>query len=121
MKLLGRPFVQVPAGLLHDPGLDRNAKLVWIVMAARTTMPKFPGPRYQVARSIVTGRSDQDMYAKRLWIALTSRADEEKRIRRLTVPVLAAAADVPAGDVQDAIKLLTQSGSLEGFSLEWQS
>lgn len=121
MKLLGRQFVSVPAALCHDPGLDRNAKLVWIVMAARTTMPHFPGPRYQVARSIVTGRSDQDMYAKRLFVALASRADESNRIRSLTVPVLAAAADVPAGAVHDAIALLTQSGSLDGFSLEWQS
>jgi hypothetical protein len=121
MKLIGRPFVQVPAALLHDPGLDRNAKLVWIVMAARTTMPHFPGPRYQVARSIVTGHSDPDMYAKRLFVALASRADEEKRIRRLTVPVLAAEADVPAGAVHDTITLLTQSGSLEGFQLEWLS
>ena len=121
MRLLNRPFVQVPAGLLHDPGLDRNAKLVWIVLAARTTMPHFPGPRYQIAHSIVTGRSDPDIYAKRLWVALASRADEEKRIRRLTVPVLAADADVPAGAVQDAIALLTQSDSLEGFQLEWLS
>ena len=119
MKLLGRPFIKVPAALLHDPGLDRNAKLVWVVMAARTTMPKFPGPRYQVARSIVTGHSDPDIYAKRLWVALASRADEDNRIRALTVPVLAAAADVPAGAVHDAITLLTQSGSLEGWQLEW--
>ena len=119
MKLIGRPFVQVPVALCHDPGLDRNAKLVWVVMAARTTMPKFPGPRYQVARSIVTGHSDPDIYAKRLWVALASCADEEKRVRSLTVPMLAAAADVPAGAVHDAITLLTQSGSLEGFKLEW--
>lgn len=121
MKLLGHPFVQVPAALLHDPGLDRNAKLVWIVMAARTTMPRFPGPRYQVARSIITGHSDPDIYAKRLWVALASRADADQRIHSLSVPVLAADADVPAGAVQDAIKLLTQSDSLEGFHLEWLS
>jgi hypothetical protein len=121
MKLIGRQFVQVPAALLHDPGLDRNAKLVWIVMAARTTMPRFPGPRYQVARSIVTGHSDPSIYAKRLWVALASRADEQQRVRSLTVPVLAAAADVPAGAVHDAITLLTKSDSLEGFKLEWLS
>jgi hypothetical protein len=116
-----RQFVQVPVGLLHDPRLDPVAKLVWIVLAGNAAVPKFPGPRYQVARSIVCGHSDPDIYAKRLWVALASRADEEKRVRSLTVPVLAVDADVPAGAVHDAITLLTQSGSLEGFQLEWLS
>lgn len=115
-----RQFVQVPYALLHDFGLDRNAKLVWIVLAGNTSM-KFPGPRFQIARSIVCGHSESDIYAKRVWVALGSRADEENRVRSLTVPVLAVDADVPAGAVHDAITLLTQSGSLEGFKLEWLS
>jgi len=119
MKLIGHPFVNVPVALLHDPHLDPVAKLVWIVMAAGSHVPKVPGPCLHVARSIVTGHSDPDIYAKRLWVALASRADEEKRVRSVTVPMLAAAADVPAGAVHDAITLLTESGSLEGFQLAW--
>jgi hypothetical protein len=113
-------FVQVPCALLHDPRLDRNDKLVWIVLATYAPI-KLQGPRYQVARSVICGLTDLDAYAKHLWVALASRADEEKRIRSLTVPVLAADADVPESAVHNAIQLLTQSGSLEGFKLEWLS
>lgn len=115
-----RQFVQVPYALLHDFGLDRNAKLVWIVLAGNTAM-KFPGPRFQVARSIVCGHTESDICAKKVWVALGSRADEQRQCRALTTPVLAADADVPESAVHGAIDLLTQSGSLEGFTLEWLS
>lgn len=121
MKLIGHPFVSVPVALLHDPHLDPVAKLVWIVLAAGSHVPKVPGPCLHVARSVICSHSDPDLWAKRLWVTLASRADEEKRVRSLTVPMLAAAADVPAGAVHDAIALLTQSGSLDGFHLEWLS
>ena len=115
-----RQFVQVPYALLHDFGLDRNAKLVWIVLAGNTAM-KFPGPRFQIARSIVCGHTEPDIYAKRVWVALGSCADEQRQCRSLTIPKLAKDADVPEGAVHSAIELLTQSGSLEGFTLEWLS
>ena len=115
-----RQFVQVPYALLHDFGLDRNAKLVWIVLAANAAM-KFPGPRFQIARSIACGHSESDIYAKRVWVALGSRADEQRQCHSLTAPLLAKDADVPESAVHSAIELLTQSGSLEGFKLEWLS
>lgn len=116
-----RQFVQIPAALLHDPRLDSVAKLVWIVLASNAQVPKFPGPFYHVARSVICGHSDPDIWAKRLWVTLASRADGQKVCCSLTVPSLAKDADVPAGAVHDAITLLTQSGSLEGFKLEWLS
>lgn len=116
----GSRFVNVPYALLHDPGLDFNAKLVWVVLAAHCNRP----PRFhdamqlRIARSIVLSRSEPDMSAKRIWVALASCADE-RGLCRVTSPTLARTADISADAVRPAIDLLSNSGSCNGLKLEW--